>query len=1220
MPALKANLLGPFRVWRDGARLTEDVWPTLKSKALLKILLTERGHFVPAERLMDWLWPDLEPKKAQNNLWVAVSHLRRALEPGLPARAPSGFVLTSPEGYAFNPDCDCWLDVVAFSSSLETARAARDPAARQAALETARGLYGGAYLEEDPYEDWATPARERLQADFLWLLAELAEIHARAGRFSPAIALCQESLALDPIQEGTYRALMLYHYCAGEQAAALRAYNECRRALAEEVGVEPMAETTTLYHQIQRQLVEAAAAYPRRAPVSEAEPSEPPASRPALAPFVGREQELARLLSAVDRALAGRGQAALVEGEPGIGKSRLVLEAMSAAQARGMPALLGKCYQLEQALPYQPVIELLNQALALARAGPAHAQALTGLPAATLLDLLPLAPSLAEFLPPPAVPGAAAPGGPDEARQARLFDALGRVFGALAVPAGLFVAVDDLHWADHASLQFLHHLAHHLDGQRVLWVGTYRAEALAGDADLATFVHSLSRDGAGLRLSLPPLTAQHAQALLQALATIAPEAQMLGQWLHQETEGNPFFLVTILHSLREQGLLVEVPAGGWRYDPQQLRAAGAELTLPEALRASVRERLRHVPPGGRAVLEQAAVLGRRFDFATLRAVHRGGSGPAGGDAEADAGADRLLETLEDLVGRQLLREESGGGGFDFSHDKIREVVYHDISATRRARLHRTAAQRLEALLGTVGETHAAALAEHFERGQVWDKAFFYLAQAGERASGLFALSEALRLYDRAVDLAGSHPAAASEVARLTVHERRGQARALAGEFEGAEADLTLALEAVRRAALPGGAAARERSLLVQLGMVCRRADRLEQAEAYLNQALAVARGCGDQRGVADALFHLGTVIWSTGDNRGAAARHEEAVALARALDLRDLVAIQAHHGLGETFFMGGQYQPAREHFERSLALARQAGDKAYEAENLYMLAAADLGYLGAGYARARDLAAQSLAISQAAHMDWHMGPAMFIHALACGSLGDYQRGVEFARRSVAFTAHASMLFHATALDKLGYLYQDLNLLPQAEAAHAEGLAMAERLDTRWWRPRLQTNLALDRLRQGDSTVGGALQAALDLTVATGLHIHGAYALAGLAELAVARGEAASALGHARALAAMAQAGGMREMAAQASRWEGQAHALAGDHAAAEAALTRALAQAQALGRVRLVWDVHVALACLHQVQGQASLAEHHQAAGRRLRAQVLEGLDAELRLGLEDHV
>lgn len=1196
MAALKVNLLGPFRVWRDGARLPDDAWPTHKSKALLKILLTERGHTVPAERLMDRLWPDLEPKKAQNNLWVTVSHLRRTLEPELTARAPSRFVRTGPEGYVFDVECACELDVAAFAEAVAAARAAPDAASRLRALESAHRLYTGPYLEEDPYEDWAAPTRERLQADYRWVLAELAEAQARAGRYPAAMALCQASLGLDPTQESAYRALMLYHYCAGEQAAALRVYDECRRALAEEAGVEPMAETVALYRQIQQQQVPAAAGYPRLAAVSAAAP-EAASGHPGAAPFVGREAELARLLRAAEQALGGHGQVALVEGEPGIGKSRLVSEALASVQARGMAALACKCYPLEQALPYQPIIELLAQALALARGSAPHGEGLAGLPAGTLAELRPLAPGLAEVL--PAAPTAAS--GPDEARQARLFHALGEFFGALAAPAGLWLGVDDLHWADHASLQCLHHLARHASGGRLLVVGTYRAEALATSADLATLVHSLTREAEpAVRLALAPLSTAQARTWLEAMARLAPEAQTLVDWLHHETEGNPFFLVTILHSLREQGLLARGPAGDWQFDPQQLRAAGAELTLPEALRASVRERLRHVPPGGRAVLEQAAVLGRRFDFATLRAVHHA-SAAAAGDPEAED--SRLLEWLEDLSARQLLREERDGG-FDFSHDKIREVVYYDLSATRRARLHRAAGERLERHLGQAAGAHAATLAEHFERGQAWARAFAYLAQAGAHATGLLALNEARQLYDRALALAHAHPEAASAADRAAAHEQRGQARTLAGEFEGAVADLSLAL-----AAAAGGAHAQR--LLVQLGMVSRRADRLAEAEGYLRQALAAARASSDRRGTADALFHLGTVAWSTGDNRGAARYHEEAVALVGALGLRDEVAIQAHHGLGETFFMAGRYQPARAQFEQSLALARAAGDRAYEAENLYMLAANDLGYSGADYARARELSAQSLAISEGAHMDWHLGPALFIHALACGSLGDYGRALAYARRAVDLTARASLLFYATALDKLGYLYQDLNRLPEAEAAHAEGLAAAERLNTRWWRPRLQTNLALDRLRQGDLSVGSALQAAFDLTVATGLHMHGAYALAGLAELAVARGEAQTALTHARDLRALAEAGGLREMAAEAARWRGQALLLAGEHAAAETALAEALAQAQALGRVRLLWDVHAALATLHAAQGQSERASQHHAAARRLRAQALEGTDAQ---------
>ncbi len=294
------------------------------------------------------------------------------------------------------------------------------------------------------------------------------------------------------------------------------------------------------------------------------------------------------------------------------------------------------------------------------------------------------------------------------------------------------------------------------------------------------------------------------------------------------------------------------------------------------MRAAVRVRLAHVPREIRPILETAAVLGRRFDFDTLLEVTREPEEP-------------LLAAVEALVRRRLLREEPEGGVYDFSHDKVREVVYRDIGGARRRLLHQSVAKALERR--GEGETHErdAKLAEHYERAHVWSKALRYLLLAGEHSQALFSMRDALHWLDRAVALSESHPESLRERQRLAIYERRGAARAQAGQTQGAVADVHRVIDVMRA----GGERERTRDALIQLGMAYRRADAYEEATACLTEALAECRAMNDEHHAADTLYHLGTVAWSTGLNDQAIGFHQQAVEICERTGFADLVAVQA---------------------------------------------------------------------------------------------------------------------------------------------------------------------------------------------------------------------------------------------------------------------------------------------------------------------------------------
>jgi tetratricopeptide (TPR) repeat protein len=899
-------------------------------------------------------------------------------------------------------------------------------------------------------------------------------------------------------------------------------------------------------------------------------------------PFVGRSSEYGLLIGLVARLAAGAGHTVLLEGEPGIGKSRLMREVARYADAQGLRTLTTNCYEIERAIPYQPIVDLVTRALD--AASPA---ALRNIAPVSAAELVALVPAVAERFPDLPQLSRDFP----EARQARLARAVGQLLEASREARPFILMVDDIQWADEASAQVLHYLARHVADRPALVIYAYRDDELDSDERLARLVESLRREAGARRVPLARFDLADAEALIAVLGDATLVAPGLAARLHRETEGNPFFLMSILQSLSE---------GETQLEPRTSDGPGL---LPVALRAAVRARLAHVPGEFRPTLETAAVLGRRFDFDTLLAVTREPEGA-------------LLDAVEALVKRHLLREEGEGGVYDFSHDKVREVVYRDIGGARRKLLHRSVAEALERR--GEGEAHErdARLAEHYERAQAWSKALEYLVLAGEHSQALFAMRDALHWLDRAVALCEAHPEALDERARLALYERRGAARAQAGLTEGAVADIRRVIEAARAS----GEREKAREALIQLGMAYRRGDAYEAATACLIDALAESRAMNDERHAADTLYHLGTVAWSTGRNEQAIRFHQEAVEICERTALTDLVAVQAYHGRGEAHFANAEPAAAIRCYTRSLELARGIGDKSYESENLMMIGHACLGTKGLGdYPRALVNFEAALEIARAADLQWHMGPTLLglDHARACtGHYGAAWTGMLKTLRWLQNLKHVR--YQLIAYDFLGHLLLDLDLHEQAAEYMERGLALGRDAGIMFWRAGIDANLAIARARRGQRDVAPALETTLDQSRRACERYMMTRCLEGLAEVALVQGDARRCRAFGDELLALAEPNGLRELEASARRWRGEALLAEKEYAAAQAELSRAVALAEGIGRTRLHWDTANALARVCAAQGMRDAAEHHQEKARAIAAAITaslgsSGLEARLR-------
>ena len=913
-------------------------------------------------------------------------------------------------------------------------------------------------------------------------------------------------------------------------------------------------------------------------PATSAPPEPATGSENDATPFVGRSHEYGLLTELLAQLNTGAGHTVLIEGEPGIGKSRLMREVARHAAAHDIATLTTNCYEFERAIPYQPVIDLVARALQRV-----SAPALSTLAPVSLAELAALLPEIGERF----------PGLPrlsndfPEARQARLPRAVAQLLDASRDGRPSLLIVDDIQWADDASAQVLHYLARQAAQGPVLVIYAYRDEEIDSDEHLARLVESLRREAGARRLPLARLQAADTERLVAALAAARSNADGLAERLHRETEGNPFFLISILHSLTEG----ETQLG--------TRTSGL---LPDALRAAVRVRLAHVPPAFRPMLETAAVLGRRFDFDTLLHVTR----------EPE---ERLLDAVEGLVKRRLLHEEPEGGVYDFSHDKVREVVYRDISGARRRLLHRSVAEALERRGESGAHEHDAQLAEHYERAQDWPRALHYLVLAGERSQTLFAMRDALHWLDRAVALCELHPDAFDESQRLAVYERRGAARTHAGQTQGAVADMRRVLDAVRA----GSQRERTREALVHLGMAYRRADAYQEATACLTEALAECRAMNDERHAADTLYHLGTVAWSSGLNHHAIGFHQEAVEICARTGFTDLVAVQAHHGRGETYFANAEPAAAIECFTRSLELARGIGDKSYESENLMMIGHAYVGTKGLGdYARAQANLNAALDIARAADLQWHLGPTLLglDHVRACtGSYGEAWTGMQETLRWLE--SLKQVRYQLIAHDFIGHLLLDLGLNELAVEQMERGLALGRDIGITFWRAAIEAHVAVARSRLGHKEAATPLQAALEQTRRTSERYMMIRCIDALAEIALEDGDASRCRAYADELLAIAVTNGLRELEASARRWRGKSFLAQEAFVEAEAELSRALALAEDIGRVRLAMDAEAALARALGGLGRTDDAGEHGVRARSI-AEAIEkslpgsGLDMRL--------
>jgi DNA-binding SARP family transcriptional activator/ATP/maltotriose-dependent transcriptional regulator MalT len=733
IPTLHIRLFGEFQLLSGETPVTTVDLPRLQ--ALLAYLVLYHGIPQSRSRLAYLFWPDTTDRQALSNLRTAVHRLRQALPNA------DSFLQVDRQNLQWRPalaESPWILDVQDFEDSLaqaEREEQSHNGKGMRQALESAISLYRGDLLI-NCYEEWILPERDRLRQAFLRALERLIVLLEREQDYESALRMAHQLLRHEPLHESTYRRLMRLHAALGDRAAALRVYHTCASVLERELGTEPSRATRGVYERLMH--VEAKV-------VSQVEPQPAKLIR---APLVGRKPEWIQM-QAIWRKISTAGMHLVVlSGEVGIGKTRLAEELVAWANRQGAAIATARCYAAESELAYAPVAAWLrNDALRIA---------LPKLNDIWLTEVARLMPGLLEERPNLPQPGPLL----ESWQRQRLFEALARVILATRQP--LLLLLDDMHRCDQETLEWLHYLFHFDPQAPLLLIGTMRPEEITAGHPLRTLLTALQRNHQVTEIPLEMLDASETAVLAEQTMGRQLDPR-IATTLYKETEGNPLFIVEIVRA----GLTERQAAGEMTLQSGSM--------LPPTLQAAIGTRLEHLSPLAQEVLRVASVIGRAFTFSVLAQVSK-------------EDEDDLVQALDELWQRRIIREQ-GVDAYDFSHDKLREVTYATMSGTRRRLLHRNIAHALEQLHSDALDRVSGEIAAHYEHTGLTEQAIVYYQQAGEAAVHVYAHTEALALFQRALALLertspGESQRVSQEIA-ARLHERMGDVLALTGQLEQA---------------------------------------------------------------------------------------------------------------------------------------------------------------------------------------------------------------------------------------------------------------------------------------------------------------------------------------------------------------------------------------------------------------------------------------------------
>ncbi len=785
----RAYFFGSFRLISPEDEAISLGSPTIRS--LLAYLILHREHPADRRRLAYLFWPRGTETAARRNLRQYLHRIRR-----LTPEADEPLVLSTGSDVQFNPEMIISSDIQKFTHYTR-------PEASIEELISGVNLYSGDLLA-DVYEDWISSRREYYSQRMFQALERLSTRLQSLGRFEEAIQFAQKQIELDPYNEAAHRSLISLYFQNQERSQAVKHYRQLVKLLDKELGIPPMPETEEMIEAIQQ------GRYQVGQPASPArtEPDKIQKIDPAI-PLIGRESELSTMEASLGRVREGEGAFLLITGESGIGKTRLVQEFLLKHPQLNVISVL--CHELDINSPYTPIREMLEKALPiLPEARSVSSKAVSA--------AVSLAPVLREKYP--------TTGEGQNPVPAAYPDALVEIFSRVSVQEQgdpLVIIMDNLHWADTLSWNLLAQFARQLSALPILLVGLCRKEDLS--ADRQQLVRTFQRNQLVEEIALPRLNAGQTKRIAEKILPSTNVDEAFYNQLHDETEGIPLFIIEMLKSQKESGR------------PFGMKALSGQQGVPAGIRQIIDSRLDRLSQECRDVLASAAVIGREFTFSFLTEI-------------SDYSSEDIIMYLEEIGSRGLFREVEQG--YDFSHDKIRQVAYYNLSKARRQYYHRRVAEALEI---AIPPSSAATLAHHYSNSDTPIKALPYFITAGEDAIRSRSYLEARQIGHQAVNLLGRVPGPEQWAERIDLNLQLAQAYAFSGDFEQAMEVMSYTEQIAAKLkdqTRQGKVFYRSSQIFWQVGQPLVAGD-------YARRTLRAAEELGDEDLLASALRMLGRV-------------------------------------------------------------------------------------------------------------------------------------------------------------------------------------------------------------------------------------------------------------------------------------------------------------------------------------------------------------------------
>jgi len=933
--------------------------------------------------------------------------------------------------------------------------------------------------------------------------------------------------------------------------------------------------------------------------------------------FVGREEELRQLQQFLNQANAGYVQVVFVAGEAGAGKSALVNEFVRRVQASDekLIATIGECNAQtgvgDPYLPFRQVLTVLTgvqdekqTANTVSATNAARLREFVRVSGETLFDV---GPDLIGIF----VPGASLAvklatrtakniklmdkltdkmGKPDknearhtitpELNQENIFEQYTNVLHSLAQDRTLILILDDLQWADSASLNLLFHLVRQLKESRVLLVGTFRdddvAMGRAGERHpLEPILNELKRYNGEIVIDLSATRASEGRALVDAL--IDSEPNQLAVAFHQElfarTEGNPLFTVELLRNLQERGDLVKDSEGFWMQG-----AAMDWNTLPVRVEGVIEERIARLAENLREELRVASVIGLDFTAQVIARVQNIQERELVQHLtrELDKRYRLVQEQGESRIGKQFLSR------YRFTHAMFQQYLYNELGSSERRIMHGDVANVLEELYAGYMDEIAVQLARHFEEAGNDEKAIEYLTRSGDAAFRAFAQNEAVAYYTRALELSRQGDVASEQLSYL--YMQRGRALELNNQFERALQNYNEMLTVAH--------ARHDRPMELAAMLVTATLHSIHsgipdatKGEQLSKEALELAQELGDRAAEAKALWNLMLVnMYLKGNLPQAIPYGEKSLAIARDLNLGEQLAYSTTD-LGVAYLLNGQWEEAENKIDEGDALWRELG-------NLPMLGfilnvSMHIFLLRGEYDMVLRVGEESYQIGGSVHNVWSQGPVLMFQSFVWLDYGEPAKALDLLQTSIDLLEEKNRTFFLTFAHAMHFWFY------ATIGASKLGLDLYNKLRTppqdipqnhfRLW---LWALYALFEIASGQ----------LETAEATLQHCHfersafgATWAFLAKSRLAFALGNYPEAIAIADEIIEYMRQFKLGQVLPDILIVKGKAHWILGDRERAYEAFVQAHSAAEALGSRRMMWQILTALAEVEEDAVQASV-------------------------------